>query len=70
MFELWARKRMIDGRGQRYEFITSFEDEIQQFYMIDQLDKITYQEAMIIKNQQCVFYKEFEKPYIRNLRKK
>ena len=69
MYELWAKKRKIDGKGQSYEYITSFEDEMQKFYYMDQLDREIYQEAMIIKNQECTMYREFEKSLVRRLKK-
>ena len=65
MFELWAKKR----RYPKYEYITSFEHEEQKYYMIDQLDRSIYSEAMIIKNQQCTMYREFEEPMVRRLKK-
>lgn len=70
MYELWAKKRKIDGKGQRYEYITSFEDEMQKFYYMDLLDREVYQEAMIIKNEECTMYRELEKPLVRNLHKR
>ena len=30
MYELWARKRPIENKGQKYEYITSFNEEIQK----------------------------------------
>lgn len=66
MFELWARR--ITTRN--YEYITSFDDEKQKFYMMDQLDKSVYYEAMIIRNQECAMYREFESPKVRVLQKK
>lgn len=63
--ELWARKRKIEGKGQPYEFIFSFEDERFSHTAIDTLDKNIYQECMIINNNECVMYVELEKPYIK-----
>lgn len=65
MFELWAKR--ITTR--RYEYITSFDDERQKFYMMDRLDRNIYSEAMILNNQQCTMYREFEKPLVRSLKK-
>ena len=63
MFELWARKRPIDGRGFPYEFIASFEEEYQKYSMMDRLDRNIYQEAMVSNdNGSCIMYREFEKP--------
>ncbi len=63
--QLWARKRKIEGRGQPYEFIFSFEDERYSYTAIDTLDKNIYQECMIIDNNECVMYVELEKPYVK-----
>ena len=63
--ELWARKRPIEGRGQPYEFIFEFNDTNYSYTAIDTLDKNIYQECMIIDNNECVMYVEFEKPYVK-----
>ena len=61
MFELWARKRPINGYGNSFEFICQFEDYNYRFTAIDSLDRSVYQEAMIInENQMCVMPVEFE----------
>lgn len=61
MFELWARKRPINGYGNSFEFICPFEDYNYRFTAIDSLDRNVYQEAMIInENQMCVMHVEFE----------
>ena len=39
MFELWARRRPIEGRGFPYEFILNFEKEEYKYTIIDYLDK-------------------------------
>lgn len=64
MYELWARKRLIDGRRFPYEFIFSFDNEDYKYTAIDQLDRSIYQEAMIVSNEACVLYVEFEKPLV------
>ena len=66
MFELWARKRPVDGRGFPYEFIFSFDDESYKYTAMDTLDKNIYQEASIIRSEDrsCIMYGEFEKPMI------
>lgn len=68
--QLWARKRKVEGRGQPYEFIFSFEDERYSYTAIDTLDKNIYQECMIIDNNECVMYVELEKPYVKKKNKK
>lgn len=65
--QLWARKRKIEGRGQPYEFIFSFEDERYSYTAIDTLDKNIYQECMIIDNNECVMYVEFDKPLVKKI---
>lgn len=66
MFELWARKRPIEGRGQSYEFIFEFNDINYSYTAIDTLDKNIYQECMVIGNDnQCIMYVELEKPYVK-----
>ena len=64
MYELWARKRLIDGRGFPYEFIFSFDNEDYKYTAIDKLDTSVYQEAMVVRNNDCILYVEFEKPYV------
>ena len=62
MYELWAKKRPVDGRGSPYEWITNFYREEQKFYMTDQLDREIYQECMVVKNQRLIMYREFDIP--------
>ena len=69
MYELWAKKRPIEGRGSPYEFITSFEREEQKYYLTDQLDRSIYMECMVVKNNRLIFYREFELPYTLKLRR-
>lgn len=69
MYELWARKRPIEGKGSPYEFITRFEREEQKYYLTDQLDRNIYQECMVVKDNQCIFYREFDLPYVLKLRR-
>ena len=66
MFELWARKRPIDGKGFPYEFIFNFNDESYKYTAIDTLDRSIYQEALIVRSvdHSCVMYSEFEKPMV------
>ncbi len=69
MFELWARRRPIEGKGFPYEFILSFEREEYKYTAIDYLDKNIYQEAMIIKNNICVMNVEFDNVMIKKKRR-
>ena len=63
--ELWAKKRPINNIGQHYEFITYFDNENQKYFLSDQLDRNVYQECMVIKNNECIMYREFEKPFVK-----
>jgi hypothetical protein len=63
MFELWARKRPVDGVGYPYEFIFSFNDESYKYTALDMLDRDIYQEAMVVRGNDCIMYVELEKPY-------
>ena len=69
MYQLWAKKRLIEGVGSPYEFITSFEREEQKYYITDQLDRNIYEECMIVKDNRCIFYREFDLPYTYKLRR-
>lgn len=64
MYELWAKKRPIDGRGYPYEFITWFYNEQQKYCLTDRLDRNIYMECMVVKDNRCIFYREFEKPLV------
>lgn len=61
MFELWGRKRAVNGVGSPYEHIFNFDNEDYCFTALDTLDRNVYQEAMITKDNACVMYVEFEK---------
>ena len=69
MYELWAKRRPIEGKGYPYEYITSFSNIDQRFYITDQLDRNVYMECMVVKDNRCVFYREFEEPYVYKLRR-
>ena len=69
MYELWAKKRPVNGRGSPYEWITNFDREEQKFYITDQLDREIYQECSVLKDGELIFYREFEKPLVRKLKK-
>ena len=66
MFELWAKKRPVNGRGFPYEFIFNFSDENYKYTAMDTLDRSIYQEALIVRRAEhsCVMYREFEKPMV------
>ena len=39
MFELWAKRRVINGVGDTYHKILEFEREEQKYYMMDKIDR-------------------------------
>lgn len=67
MYELWAKRRKIEGKGFPYEFIFDFYDESYKYNALDTLDKNIYQEAMVVRGNDCIMYVEFEKPYVYKL---
>ena len=69
MYQLWAKRRPVEGVGFPYEFIISFEREEEKYYFTDQLDRNIYQECMVVKDNQCIFYREFDLPYVLKLRR-
>lgn len=61
-FELWGRSR----ESKVYEFIESFQDEKQKYFVLDKVDQDVYYEAMIVKTDfntlpVCIMYKEYDK---------
>ncbi len=56
MYELKARNRITT----KYELLRTFEDERQFHYMIDQVDREKYSEAMILRGQEREMYVEFK----------
>ena len=72
MYSLWARRRAVNGVGSPYEFIFDFYDESYKYSALDTLDKNIYQEAMVVRGNDCIMYVELEKPYmkrkVRNVR--
>ena len=67
MFELYARKRPVNGVGSPYEHIFNFDNEDYCYTELDTLDRNIYQEAMITKDNACIMYVEFQKPYIKRM---
>lgn len=68
MFELWAKRRPIKGKGFQYEWICNFERFEQSFYMMDQLDRNIYQECMVLNENTPIFYREFTEHKKKKLR--
>jgi len=60
MYILWARKR----EQPNFEYISEFENKIQEYSEIDKLDRNIYQEAIIVHEQGCELYMEFDKPKV------
>ena len=69
MFELWARRRPVDGRGFPFEFIFNFDNEDYCFTALDTLDRDIYQEALIVKEQRCIMSVEWEQENKKGLRR-
>lgn len=65
MYELWARKGAINGVGYPYEFIFDFDNESYKYTALDTLDRNIYQEAMIVRGNDCIMYVELQKPYVK-----
>lgn len=65
MYELWARKRVVNGVGSPYEFIFSFDNEEYKYTALDTLDREIFQEAMVVKENSCIMYAEWEKPLVK-----
>ena len=65
MYSLWARRRAVNGVGSPYEFIFDFYDESYKYSALDTLDKNIYQEAMVVRGNDCIMYVELEKPYVK-----
>ena len=65
MLELWARRRAVNGVGFPYEFIFDFYDESYKYSALDTLDRNIYQEAMIVRGNDCIMYVELQKPYVK-----
>lgn len=64
MYQLWAKRRPVEGKGFPFEYITSFSNIDQRFYITDQLDREIYQECLVVTRDSCVFYREFDKPMV------
>ncbi len=56
MYELWGRNR----ETKRYELITRFNDDRQFYFMLDQVDKDKYYEAMVLQDQHLIMYVEIK----------
>ena len=58
MYELWGRNR----ETKRYELITRFDDNRQSYFMLDQVDKDKYYEAMVLQGQHLIMYVDIKQP--------
>ena len=65
MFELWGKKRPVNGIGFNYEKICTFDRVESVYYMLSQLDSSIYQEGMVMGDDgRCYAFREYEKPNI------
>ena len=60
MYNLYAKKR----EKPQFEYITTFENKEQKYSEVDKLDPNTYQEAIVVSEEGCELYVEFEKPKV------
>ena len=65
MYELWARKYKTKSTGYNFEHIMDFYNEEYKYTALDTLDKSVYQEAMVVEQNHCILYVEFEKPLVK-----
>ena len=56
MYNLYARKR----EKPEFEYITTFYNEEQKYYMVDTLDEDIYKEAIVVSERGCELYVEFK----------
>ena len=67
-YELWGRKRSINGVRQQLKFVSSFTKESMFQTMIDSLDPKLYQEGIVLRRNKgkidrILTYKEYDRPY-------
>jgi hypothetical protein len=60
MYNLYARKR----EKPEFEYITTFENKEQKYSEVDSLDESIYQEAIVVSENGCELYVEFQKPKV------
>ena len=60
MYNLYARKR----EKPEFEYITTFENKEQKYSEVDSLDESIYQEAIVVSENGCELYVEFNKPKV------
>ena len=65
MYNLYAKKREKPS----FEYITTFYNIEQKYSMVDSLDESIYQEAIVVSEEGCELYVEFQKPKIKKLRR-
>ena len=63
MYNLYARQRDKPN----YEYINTFENKEQEYSMIDSIDRDIYKEAIIVSEQGCELYMQFDKPFVKKL---
>ena len=59
MYELWARKYKTKSTGYNFEHIMDFYNEEYKYTALDTL------EAMVVEQNHCILYVEFEKPLVK-----
>ena len=60
MYNLYAKKR----EKPQFEYITTFNNQQEKYSEINKLDHSIYQEAIVVSEQGCELYVEFEKPKV------
>ena len=63
MYNLYARPK----EKPNFEYISTFENKEQKYSEIDKLDRNIYQEAIVVNEQGCELYMEFDKPFVKKL---
>ena len=61
MYELWAKKRPVNGKGFPYEFIMEFSNVDYSYTALDKLDRDIYQEALVVVGDRCILSVEWDK---------
>ena len=64
---IWQGKSVVASIGIPIMFVTLFDfyDESYKYSALDTLDKKIYQEAMVVRGNDCIMYVELEKPYMK-----
>lgn len=73
-YELWGKKRPVNGVGSQFEKIEVFNDECNKYYVMSKLDTEIYKEGLVIQTEwqqepRVVLYQEFDLPYTKRLKR-